>query len=85
MNYPIVDTFIAPEGQLELLSRTEVAKMLDTSQSGLHQIFRNCALAVLNCGNSLDDGKILLERYRDFSIEIVQRDHRCRIAQPDRQ
>ena len=80
MNYPIVDTLIAPEGQLELLSRTEVAKMLDTSQSGLHQIFRNCALAVLNCGNSLDDGKILLERYRDFSIEIVQRERGIKLA-----
>jgi hypothetical protein len=28
----------------------------------------------LNCGSALDDGKELLERYRDFDISIVQRE-----------
>ena len=74
MEYPVIDTLIAPEGRLEVLSRTEIAKLLDNSQSGLHQVFRNCALAVLNCGNHLDDGKLLLERYPSFDINIVQRE-----------
>jgi predicted Rossmann-fold nucleotide-binding protein len=74
MNYEVVDTLISPEGRLEILSKAEVAKLLDTSQGGLYQIFRSCALAVLNCGSSIDDGKELLERYKDFEIRIIQRE-----------
>ena len=54
-----------------MLSRLEVSKLLDTSRGGLHELFRNCSLAVLNCGNELDDGKELLERYRSFDIRVV--------------
>jgi len=74
MNYNVVDTLISPEGHLEVLSKAEVAKLRDTSQGGLYQIFRNCALAVLNCGSSIDDGKELLERYSSFEISIIQRE-----------
>jgi predicted Rossmann-fold nucleotide-binding protein len=69
-----VDTLISPEGRLEVLSKAEVAKLLDTTQGGLYQVFRNCALAVLNCGSSIDDGKELLERYSNFEIRIIQRE-----------
>jgi len=74
MEHDVVDTLISPEGQLEVLSKAEVFKLLDTSQGGLYQVFRNCALAVLNCGSSIDDGKELLERYKSFEISIVQRE-----------
>ncbi len=69
-----MDTQISPEGRLEVLSKAEVVKLLDTSHSGLHQLFRSCSLAVLNCGSGLDDGKELLERYKDFEISIIQRE-----------
>ncbi|MBC3879781.1 LOG family protein [Undibacterium sp. LX40W] len=69
-----MDTEIAPEGRLEVLSKAEVARLWDTSHSGLYQLFRNCALAVLNCGSGLDDGKELLERYKSFEISIIQRE-----------
>lgn len=72
-NY-VVDTQISPEGRLEILSKAEVARLLDNSQGGLYSIFRNCSLAVLNCGSPLDDGKELLERYKDFDISIIQRE-----------
>jgi predicted Rossmann-fold nucleotide-binding protein len=74
MNYDVIDTLISPEGRLEVLSKAEVAKLLDTSQGGLYKIFRSCALAVLNCGSSIDDGKELLERYSSFDISIIQRE-----------
>jgi predicted Rossmann-fold nucleotide-binding protein len=74
MTHDVVDTLISPEGRLEVLSKAEVAKLLDTSQGGLYQVFRNCALAVLNCGSSIDDGKELLERYSSFDISIIQRE-----------
>jgi pyrimidine/purine-5'-nucleotide nucleosidase len=72
MKYDVIDAQISPDGRLEVLSRQEVSKLLDSSQGGLYQIFRNCALAVLNCGSEMDDGKELLERYPDFAIRVVQ-------------
>ncbi|CAN5749498.1 nucleotide 5'-monophosphate nucleosidase PpnN [soil metagenome] len=72
--YAVIDTQIAPDGSLEVLSKAEVAKVLDTSHGGLHQLFRSCSLAVLNCGSGLDDGKELLERYKSFDISIIQRE-----------
>ncbi len=72
MKYDVIDAQIAPDGRLEVLSRQEVSKLLDSSQGGLYQTFRNCALAVLNCGSAMDDGKELLERYPDFAIRVVQ-------------
>lgn len=74
MDHDVVDTLISPEGRMEVLSKAEVNKLLDTSQGGLYQVFRSCALAVLNCGSSIDDGKELLERYKSFDISIVQRE-----------
>ena len=74
MMYPTLDTQIAPEGLLEVLSKAEVNKLLDRSRSGMYQLFRNCSLAVLNCGSDMDDGKVLLERYPNFEIGIILRE-----------
>lgn len=72
MKPAVIDARITPEGRLDVLSKIEVSKLLDTSQGGLYNIFRNCSLAVLNCGNKMDDGKQLLERYKSFDIQVVQ-------------
>ncbi|MDX2455888.1 MAG: nucleotide 5'-monophosphate nucleosidase PpnN [Gammaproteobacteria bacterium] len=72
MSYEVVDARISPEGRMEILSRDEVFKLLDTSQGGLYKLFRSCSLAVLNSGSQLDDGKELLERYQSFDIRLVQ-------------
>ena len=74
MKYSVIDGLVSPEGKLELLSREEIAKVLDTSLTGLHQLFRNCALAVLASGNGMDDGKALMEAYPDFDIRIVHKE-----------
>ena len=74
MNYPVLDTQISPEGRLDVLSKAEVSKLLDTSHGGLYSVFRHCALAVLNSGNALDNGKELLARYPGFSISIIHRE-----------
>lgn len=70
--HAVVDARVSPEGQLRVLSKTEVHKLLDSSGSGLYAVFRNSALAVLNSGSYTDDGRELLERYPDFAIRIVQ-------------
>jgi predicted Rossmann-fold nucleotide-binding protein len=79
-SYKTVDALISPIDQLNVLSKVEVAKLLDSSQSGLYKLFRNCSLAVLNTGNDLDDGKELLERYKDFEISIVQEERGIKLS-----
>ncbi|MBC8210119.1 MAG: LOG family protein [Gammaproteobacteria bacterium] len=75
-----MDAVISPRGLLETLSQFEVIRILNTSQGDLAQTFRNCSLAVLNCGSAIDDGKELLERYPDFSIEVIQRQRGIKLA-----
>ena len=72
MKYDVTDAIITPKTHLNVLSKAEVNKLLDTSQGGLYKVFRNCSLAVLNSGSNLDDGKELLERYRTFDIRLLQ-------------
>lgn len=74
MENDVVNARITPEGRLDILSKLEVNKLLDTSQGGLYSIFRNCSLAVLNCGSQIDDGKVLLELYRSFDIRVIQQE-----------
>jgi predicted Rossmann-fold nucleotide-binding protein len=73
MKFDVIDAVISPKGQLEMLSQFEVSRILSSSEGELEQVFRNCSLAVLNCGSPLDDGKELFERYPDFDIEVIKR------------
>ena len=72
MQYEVIDAQVYPDGQLDVLSKIEVSRLLDTSQGGLFKLFRNSSLAVLNCGNPLDDGRELLQRYESFDISLDQ-------------
>ncbi len=74
MDYPVIDTQISPAGRLDILSKREVQKLLDTGHGGLHKVFRDCSLAVLNSGSYMDDGKEVLERFASFDISIIQRE-----------
>ncbi len=67
-----ISAVISPHGGLEILTKAEMHKLLDSSQGGLYQLFRNCSLAVLSSGSVQDDGKELLERYPDFAIRVIQ-------------
>jgi pyrimidine/purine-5'-nucleotide nucleosidase len=67
-----VDARVGPRGSLENLSQAEIDKLLDTSQTGLYKLFRNCALAVLNSGSDNDNAKEIFERYRNFDVQIVR-------------
>lgn len=70
---------VSPEGDLDILSKAEIANLLDTSQSGLYRIFRKCALAVLNCGTSIDDARELMDRYADFDIRVLEEERGIRL------
>jgi len=80
IQYGVVDAVISPKGQLESLSQFEVKRILSTSHGELAQVFRNCALAVLNCGSAIDDGIELLSRYPDFSVEAIQRQRGIKLS-----
>jgi len=68
------DVEVGPRGTLELLSQREVAALT----SGVHEhrlleLFRRCALAVLNTGSESDDAAAIFAAHTDFSIEIAKR------------
>ena len=69
-----VDDFVharvSPLGSLENLSQREVNQLLSAEKSDVYQLFRRCALAVLNCGNETDDARAIFEKYRDFDIHL---------------
>lgn len=61
---------IRPEGSLQILSRYEVQQLSDQSDNGLNELLRLCALAVLNTGDTDDNGLKLIERHPDFDIQV---------------
>ena len=69
-----VNVLVSPERSMEVLSRLEVNRLLDTSESGLHELFRRCSLAVLNCGSTEDNSKAIFERFRTFDIRVLQQE-----------
>lgn len=69
-----VNAIISPRGDLDVLSREEIARLRDASRGGLHELFRRCALAVLTTGSHSDDPRVTLKLYPDFDILINQHD-----------
>lgn len=69
-----VNARISPKGELDILSRHEVARLRDASAGGLHELLRRCALAVLTSGSPSDDPRAAQARYPDFDIQVLQQD-----------
>lgn len=63
-------TTVSPEGYLDLLSQMEARRLLEASLGDVQSLFRSCSLAVLNCGETIDDSKIVHELYSDFDIHV---------------
>ena len=61
---------IRPRHNLNLLSQQEVQTLMQSSDA-VYQLFRACALAVLNTGSRSDDGIGLLDAYKDFDIQFL--------------
>ncbi|HET7663627.1 MAG TPA: nucleotide 5'-monophosphate nucleosidase PpnN [Rhodanobacteraceae bacterium] len=76
----LVSTRFSPAGgSLDVLSRDEVTRLRDASDSGLHALLRRCALAVLTSGNISDDPRGVLGEYPDFDIQVLQQDRGIKI------
>jgi len=72
MKKPGINARVTPQGSMDILSRHEVNLLKNKNNKHLHDIFRRCALAVLNCGVLTDDSEALLASYEDFDISVVQ-------------
>ena len=68
-----VSVDVSPRGSLEMLSQIEVDKLRRLGHGSAHELFRRCALAVLNSGSPQDDAAAIFDRYHDFDIEVLQR------------
>jgi predicted Rossmann-fold nucleotide-binding protein len=68
---PPKTTRVRPRGSLEILSQREADVLRRVGQGSTHELFRRCALAVLNSGSNLDDADVIFAQHRDFDIEIV--------------
>lgn len=72
-------THISPVGSMALLSQLEVNQLKETASSDIYQLFRNCSLAVLNSGSHTDSSKEILEKYRDFTINVLHQERGVKI------
>ena len=72
MNEVMKNARVIPTGRMEVLSKAEVNQVLYSKSGNASQIYQDCSLAVLNSGSYTDDGKALLERFKDFKIDVVE-------------
>ena len=69
-----VDHFrITPENTcLESLSPLEIEALFEESRDDVRTLMKRCVLAVLNSGEETDDGKSIMARYGNFSIDVLK-------------
>ncbi len=70
---------VSPRGSMDQLSQLEVDRLKQSAKSELYQLFRNCSLAVLASGLHSDDSKALFERFKNFNIQVLQRERGVKI------
>lgn len=80
MNGNRVNAQVSPEGILEVISKDEAARLRSTGHGGLYEVFRRCALAVLNAGSPLDDPTVIFSQFRDFDIAVRVRDRGIKLV-----
>ena len=68
-----------PLGAMDLLSQLEVERLQKNTEQATFQLFRNCALAVLNVGSQTDSSAEIYEQYQDFSINLLSRERGIKI------
>lgn len=66
----IAHATLHPLRSLNLLSQAEIMAF-STTRRDLHQLFRDCALAILNTDSNKDDAAQIFAAYADFDIQLV--------------
>jgi pyrimidine/purine-5'-nucleotide nucleosidase len=62
---------VRPSLTLDLLSQREMASLANADEA-VHQLFRRCALAILNADEHTDDPRQLYAEYADFSLNLLR-------------
>lgn len=75
----VINAQVSPKGSLEVLSHREVQQLSEAGTGSIYQLFRQCALAILNTGAHVDNAKTILDAYRDFEVRIHQQDRGVRL------
>ncbi|UFH50532.1 nucleotide 5'-monophosphate nucleosidase PpnN [Pseudomonas sp. KNUC1026] len=75
----VINAQVSPKGSLEVLSHREVQQLSEAGSGRMYQLFRQCALAILNTGAHVDNAKTILDAYRDFEVRIHQQDRGVRL------
>jgi len=70
MNTRVEKVFIRPSGNLHTLSYQEAQQLCDASNSGLNDLFKQCALAVLNTGSKEDSSFAHVALFPNFEIKV---------------
>lgn len=66
----IAHAFIRPTSSLNFLSHREIEGVMN-SENYTYDLFRECALAVLNTGSEEDDAEVAADAFKDFDIQII--------------
>jgi len=74
---------VSPESTMEVLSAAEVDQLAALADSEAHSLFRQCALAVLNAGSTIDDTSVVLDIYSDFKIKFIRQSRGIKLVLSD--
>ncbi len=72
MSVTIPHALVIPDSALSILSQVEVNDLCQVRSSGLADLFRRCALAVMSSGVETDDARAMFREYADFEVELEQ-------------
>ena len=68
----VASATVSPETSMEVLSALEVDRLMQLSETEAYQLFKRCALAVLNTDSVIDDTNKVLEIFADFDIKFIR-------------
>lgn len=75
----VINAQVSPKGALDTLSQFEVQQLSEAGSGRMYQLFRQCALAILNTGAHSDNAKTILDAYKDFEVRIHQQERGVRL------
>lgn len=75
-----IDASIAPGKVMSLLSPNEVNALPADKSGKLYDLFRRCALAVLNSGSLEDNAAEILKAHADFEIQVIQQSRGVKLS-----
>ena len=71
---------VNPVGSMRLLSHLEIQLLQKQTDASLHELYKNCSLAVLNAGSNTDNAEEIFDKYQDFAIDVIKRERGIKIA-----